>query len=511
MIPAHPGHTRPTTHTAEPTTHTSKPTTHTARTTTPATEPAAPTTHATAPERAAPTPDPGRPDASAPSFGALLAGLRQARGWSQQKLAEELCVVSGRCTVTRHEVSRWERGLRLPGRYWLGQLARVLDCPVERLTEALPVAAAKPDPRPAAEFAAARSALLTLAHRWLADPADPLTGAPEPSGPPPPVPPADPPDRAGLAELRRLDDLVGGLDLYPARADRLAVPPVPPVTALPVGPPRRRVLALAAEHGQLAGWVTGDAGEYAVALGAYRRALIAAAGAGDRALGGHILGSAAHLLLGAGDAAGALLLARTGYAGARQAAPAGLRALLLHRVAFAAARAGQRQVARTALDAAARAADRREPEREPPWLYWLDAAEFAALTGRCLGALRRPLRAVPLLVPALVPTAGHRRAGIYGAWLARCYLDMGELEEACRVAEEALLAVLRSGSARAAGELAAVRRRLAPFADEPVVRRHVELVASVGPYLPALPESVAGSQNPGGVPTGGRGDRGLHR
>ncbi|MEV0810170.1 hypothetical protein, partial [Micromonospora sp. NPDC050200] len=38
-------------------------------------------------------------------LGPLIAQLRLARGWSQQRLADELCAASGAPTVTRHEIS----------------------------------------------------------------------------------------------------------------------------------------------------------------------------------------------------------------------------------------------------------------------------------------------------------------------------------------------------------------------------------------------------------------------
>ncbi|MFC8851114.1 MULTISPECIES: helix-turn-helix domain-containing protein [unclassified Micromonospora] len=69
-------------------------------------------------------------------LGPLLARLRQARGRSQQDLAAELCAASGVPTLSRHEVSRWERQLRVPGGFWLGWLAVVLATPVELLADA---------------------------------------------------------------------------------------------------------------------------------------------------------------------------------------------------------------------------------------------------------------------------------------------------------------------------------------------------------------------------------------
>ncbi|WP_320067100.1 helix-turn-helix domain-containing protein [Micromonospora sp. RTGN7] len=69
-------------------------------------------------------------------LGPLLARLRLDRGRSQQLLAAELCAASGVPTLSRHEVSRWERQLRVPGAFWLGWLAVVLAVPVELLAEA---------------------------------------------------------------------------------------------------------------------------------------------------------------------------------------------------------------------------------------------------------------------------------------------------------------------------------------------------------------------------------------
>ncbi|MEU8330209.1 helix-turn-helix domain-containing protein [Micromonospora sp. NPDC048839] len=69
-------------------------------------------------------------------LGPLLARCRLARGWSQQRAAAELCAAAGVPTLSRHEVSRWERQRRVPGGFWLGWLAVVLDVPLVTLTEA---------------------------------------------------------------------------------------------------------------------------------------------------------------------------------------------------------------------------------------------------------------------------------------------------------------------------------------------------------------------------------------
>ncbi|MFC4145917.1 transcriptional regulator [Micromonospora mangrovi] len=446
-------------------------------------------------------------------LGPLLAQLRLARGWSQQRIAAELCAASGVPTLTRHEVSRWERQLRLPGDFWLGWLTVVLDVPGGLLADA--AARSRRWGAPAGAVGGPRSrsraALLTLAHRWLADPTGDLLGGP----PWRPLPVSADPDPGGtglrsgpvrpvaeeLAELRRWDDLSGGADLAGHGRRRLRRTARAFTDAGP--DERRRLLPVLAEAAQLSGWLSADAGDPAGGLDAYRLALRAAGAAGDRALGGHVLGSASHLLAGLGDVDGALTLARTGYAGSRGAASPGLRALLLHRVALAAALGGRRRAARQALTAAGRLTGP-DPGREPAWLYWLDDAELAAMTGRTLVALDRPGPAVPLLDPVARGRGRPRRAAVYGGWLARGLLQLGEVEQACAVAGEALLDAVRSGSPRAAGQLTDVRRRLAAHHDEPAVRRYAAQLTAAGPWLPVGAGRPTRRRGPGRTPRAAR-------
>ncbi|MET8838289.1 helix-turn-helix domain-containing protein, partial [Micromonospora sp. NPDC004540] len=146
-------------------------------------------------------------------LGPLLAELRAARGWSQQRVAAELCAAAGVPTLTRHEVSRWERQRRLPGDFWSGWLAVVLGVPGELLAEAaarsrrLGAVPAAVDPA----GSRARLALLTLAHRWAADPSGGTLGGPLADlAPAEPGRRDHPPGGGDLAELRRWDDLLGG-------------------------------------------------------------------------------------------------------------------------------------------------------------------------------------------------------------------------------------------------------------------------------------------------------------
>jgi transcriptional regulator with XRE-family HTH domain len=82
------------------------------------------------------------------TIGPLLARLRQARGYSQLNLAQLLCAATGHPTITRHEISRWERQERIPSRYWLTPLAEVLGVPVDVLQTAAAAARRSDPPEP---------------------------------------------------------------------------------------------------------------------------------------------------------------------------------------------------------------------------------------------------------------------------------------------------------------------------------------------------------------------------
>ncbi|WP_155373170.1 helix-turn-helix domain-containing protein [Catellatospora vulcania] len=441
---------------------------------------------------------------SRPPLGRLIAETRRRRGYSQTRLAALLCAAAGVTTVTRHEVSRWERGDRLPGAQWLAWLALVLDLPPAWLA-----AAARPVGHPAPADGVTR--LHRLAEQWLRHTvhsdvvpgesrnlsewhaARRLTGSGDAAGSAHPgvgrffAGPGDAEsaqlDRL-IAELRWMDDLIGGADLAPVAhrrwsqaADRLH---------RAHGAQRRRLLRPVTELAQLAGWTAADAGDRATALGAYREGLVLAMEADDPALGGHVLGAASHLLCDA-DPRAAWRLARIAAAGTRRAGSFGLRALLAHRAALAAARAGDGRAAADGLLVARRLGDRVRPEHEPSWLYWLDQAELAAMAGRCLVALDRPARALPLLEqPGLRrPRRGQPRTrAVYAGWLARALLGVGEVEQACAVGADAAVEAVRAGSVRAAEQTRELSVRLAARPQTRAVRELSELITQLTSYLP---------------------------
>src|SRR5690606_21528224 len=176
---------------------------------------------------------------------------------------------------------------------------------------------------------------------------------------------------ARLADLRRMDDVGGGLDLA-ARAARELRAAIAGLRGVGEGRLRTRALRVIAGYAQLTGWAHTDAEDALAARRAYRAPLRAATAAGERPLAAHVLGSLSHRGRGAGAPDEAWASARAGSAGARAAGTPLLQALLLRRIALAHARLGERRAAEVALADAERAADRSEPASEPEWLYWLD-------------------------------------------------------------------------------------------------------------------------------------------
>jgi transcriptional regulator with XRE-family HTH domain len=69
------------------------------------------------------------------SLSQLIRDLRSRAELSQTQLAERVCIVSGRPTVTRDEIKRWESGRVIPSRYWLTHLADALNAPADCLVE----------------------------------------------------------------------------------------------------------------------------------------------------------------------------------------------------------------------------------------------------------------------------------------------------------------------------------------------------------------------------------------
>lgn len=414
------------------------------------------------------------------SIGDFLVRARAARGWSQLRMASALCSVSSTPTVTRHEISRWEREERIPSRYWLRWLAAALETPIERLERATTVARQK----------------RTIHHKNLIRDGFSL-------------------DFQALAEsvatLRVMENLVGGLDLAQTvlRVLRAAVSTTPPAPARPV----------IAELAQLATCVLADAGSRSGVCWAARISLRNAVACHDRPLTAQVLGCLSETAADSGECGRAVRLATAAH---RRAAggPLACRAVQLHRLAYASARAGYRAEAESALRAAVRVASGRADEPTPPWLSWLDEPRLTALTGRCHLALGQPRIARELLAEALgTGRLTPRDRAIFGAWLGVARLESGDLEGACDIAGLALIAAIRSGSVLASRRVRALDALLRRHPAAASIASYAAFADQASQYLPdgspvplltplGVPQP---SQNPSELPVLGNGAQACHR
>ncbi|MFY1705688.1 MULTISPECIES: helix-turn-helix domain-containing protein [Micromonospora] len=265
-----------------------------------------------------------------------------------------------------------------------------------------------------------------------------------------------------VRQLRRLDDHVGGAETYAMVVAELDATAVLLREGNHVEAVGRRLLGAVADLGQLAGFVAADTGRLVDARRFYLAGMRAAHAAGDPASAANCLSALSYLEANVGDRREAVTLARSAYAGGRQAAEATGRALLLERVAWAHARVGEGDLAERALGMVEEAYAGRDPEVVPPWAYWLTPDEVEIMSGRVWTELRRPLWAVPILarVTAHYGPDTPRETSLYLTWLAESLLQAGEVEQAAETAGRALELARRAQSHRAVQRVADIGRLL---------------------------------------------------
>ncbi|MGW3629560.1 helix-turn-helix transcriptional regulator [Streptomyces sp. NPDC005122] len=392
------------------------------------------------------------------SIGANIRRLREQRGWSQARLAHEVCraaeVVGD--PVGRQEVSRWETGKRTP-REWLPFLATALGASVEVLSA--PLMPAEPPLPTLADFLPEGDPLGPLRAR---------TGR-----------------RIGMGQvvdlqqrvhgLRLADDVLAGGDLIrPAlRELRSAVKLYREGShTSEVG---QQLLRQIGELAQITGWIASDAGQHSEAESIYRLGISAATQAEDHTLAGNIAGSLAYQFSNTGRESKGLTLAQAALSDAGVEAPPKARALYLDRVAWAHTKAGgienAQQAMRSLGEAGIALSEDSEGTESPAYLYWVDAGELRVMESRVYTELHRPLRAVPLLRDVLSGyDATHtREMALYLSWLAVALADANEPEEAATVAERVIMLSADIPSERTAKRVRVILQRLQDFVDVPEV------------------------------------------
>lgn len=366
------------------------------------------------------------------AIGPLIRDLRLAKGMSLAELAAEVCRLSGRDTVTRHDVSRWESGRRSPQVYWRRYLAQALEVTVEDLS-----------PVNRREFVVAAVGLPAIPRPNIR-----RVGA------------ADVTElRERFARLRNLDSYAGGGDTYRLFIGELDFTQYVLSHGSHSDATVRALSALAAEQAQQCGWAAFDAGHLATALQLYEYSRQAAEAAESPVLAANALIQTAYATTNRRSVDAADAACRTVD---RTESPQ-TRALLESRKAWSYAAVGDASNAQASLDAAHTALDEVADAVAPHWARWMDATELEIMDGRVWALLRAPRRAIPALENALrtYPDQWARDKSLYLTSLADAYLDAGEAERSAQVANSAIRLAERVASVRPAIRIRDVANRLA--------------------------------------------------
>lgn len=255
-----------------------------------------------------------------------------------------------------------------------------------------------------------------------------------------------------LASQRAIEDTAGARTVIPATEQQLEV--VEQLRREARGPLHDDMLSLEAQYAQFIGWCYQDLGDERASERWYGRALLAAHEADDPNMIASVLSMRSNAAWDAGDPQRAAAL---GEAATRPGATPGVLALSHQQAARAHARLGDRNAAERSLDAGARLAQAagKNPDREPPWIYFFDENRFTVQRALVLRELGDYRTAADLFHDAVdrLPATYQRDRAVYLARRAQALALAGELEEAGAVAAEARQLAEKTGSRRARDEL----------------------------------------------------------
>jgi tetratricopeptide (TPR) repeat protein len=424
---------------------------------------------------------------------------RLALGLDQREVAEQLGALTKKeIGLDAHAVSRHERGLHRPHRFY-----RQLYCRLYNTTEAElwprtpslsvrnagkpvsadaardPVLVASWDPGGTVEAAVALTgsgglverrtflfltgaALTAPAHQWLVHEPGPLAAALQGDRVTSQLADRLPPM---ISELRRMDDAHSPrVVLSLAERDFGWVSGLLNQGSYDEETGRRLHLALA-ELGQVVGYTAYDLGDHGRAQRFYMTALRAAHTAGDRLLGAHILKCMAEQSADLGHPQDALILIDSALAGTRGTTPPGQAALLHSWRARAQAALGDEPACTASISVAQTCAERIEPKHNPPWLYWLSHADIVTKAGEALLQAGQPQRAEPFLERGIGALPADRHVGdqqVFLTRLASAQLQNGKLDGAAASGLRALDLATQRSSQRSIGQIRTLYRQMKP-------------------------------------------------
>ncbi|MGW4368055.1 hypothetical protein ACWEKT_20670 [Nocardia takedensis] len=338
--------------------------------------------------------------------------------------------------------------------------------PVAETITLLDECTAGPDAR--TYFAVSGPELISVAASW-ASTDQPVISQRRPSAPPIHLTPEFVSHlEQNLAQLRRLDDGCGGELVLRTITHQLSLAIDLLNEAGYRGAMGQRLLSVAGQMAQLAGWLAFDLGRHGFAQRMYLLGLRAAAGAGDRQLGGLILSCIAFQQTWRDRPHDAVAIMTSVNKGLRHAATPRVAALIAMREARAFATAGMARETSHALDRAFAALGRGAHEDDPSWTYWMDETVLVSEAGRCHLHLGDTVAAEAQLSRGLAQLGDNasRDRVLYGLSLAlthaRGHAGRHDIELACHEATQVLPMLPMVGSARCRNLIAAIATELRP-------------------------------------------------
>lgn len=440
----------------------------------------------------------------------LLRRQRQQRGWSLQRVADEirrLCERDGRHVgITAHMVGTWERGNKRPSPLYREKLCQLYgvcaenlglletsEQPAEthvpeqelwldrRLVDALLAEARSEDHDEVysgemrrraflQRMAGATSAALAASPITLlgSEPWERLTLA------------LDRPSTVDLATVDDIDAITASFSQLSqrVRSGSLIGPVLDHLRAITdllrsqqQARVRSRLCTAAAHTALLAGWLFHGSGDRASSRTYWGVALDAARESGDRALGAYIIGSMSFLASSAGQPEEALQIVQQARRIGERGAPSALAAWLHAREAELHASVGNAAATSIALRLCERATEQITETTTPPWIFF-NEGWMAGFVGVSLVRTHQPDSAMPYLERAdavLSPMRPKHRAVLFTD-MAAARIQQGEVDEACRLAEGAIGVAKQFKDLPALKRVASLRDELEPWRDAPAVQ-----------------------------------------
>jgi transcriptional regulator with XRE-family HTH domain len=244
----------------------------------------------------------------------------------------------------------------------------------------------------------------------------------------------------------------------------------------------RRLMQVAAELTQLAGWISHDVGENNLARWYFGESLRLARAAGDQAFASEVLAGMSHQAGYLRDGPTAVDAAQAAH---RHATRSRVPLLVSEAAAMEAhghALCGDARACLVAMRSAERALETARDDRRPPWLEYFDHAYLAAKYAHTLRALGESKAAERFAVRSLRMSDGYERGRLFNTvLLARIHADRDEVDEACELGRRSVLMASGIRSARGRGYLNGLGRQLERHAAVPEVRALREQIHALGP------------------------------